>query len=271
MTQDELDQLIRLVDAYTARYVAIQAEAERQAVAEFAGVSFYDVAAVAAAAAGAAEVSGYATNAVAGLAGQFYLMALDLMGGEPPRLDLAAVDIGPVRGADVDLTSVYERTAKRYRVDIANGLDATAAEADAERLLQQTIDADLMLAQRAAMAEMLAATATITKYRRVVRPELSQTGVCGLCLAAADQVYTKKDLLPLHHRCKCIVLPIVEADARVPEYVNEITLSELYTAADSTSGRELKKIRYRIEDHGELGPVLVQQGHRFTGPNDLAA
>lgn len=269
MTQDELDQLIRLVDNYTARYVQIQDEARRLAAAEYAGVDPYDAAAVGAAAAGAAAVSAYATNTAAGLASQFYLLALGLMGGDLPRLNVANLDIGPVR--DVDLVSVYERPAKRYRIDLANGLDTTAAEADAERLLQQTIDADLMLAQRAAMAEMLAATATITKYRRVVRPELSTTGVCGLCLAAADQVYTKKDLLPLHHRCKCIVLPIVEADARVPEYVNEITLSELYTAADSTSGRELKKIRYRIEDHGELGPVLVQQGHRFTGPDDLAA
>lgn len=271
MTQDELDQLIRLVDTYTARYAQIEAEARRQVAGEFVGVDPYDAAAVAAAAAGAAGVSAYATNTVVGLASQFYLLALSLMGGDPPRLNVANVDIGAARGGDVDLVSVYERPAKRYRINITDRLDTAAAAADAERLLQQTIDADLMLAQRAAMAEMLAATATITKYRRVVRPELSQTGVCGLCLAAADQVYTKKDLLPLHHRCKCIVLPIVEADARVPEYVNEITLSELYTAADSTSGRELKKIRYRIEDHGELGPVLVQQGHRFTGPNDLAA
>lgn len=271
MRPDELDQLVRLIDSYTVRQSAIQTQAEVQAVAAYAEVDFYDTAQVRAAAQTAAGVSAYATNATAGLASQFYLVAAGLMGGPAPSASVASVDVGAVRGPGVDPVDVYGRIAKRYQFDITRGFDPSNAAADAGRLLLQTIGADLMLAQRSAMSKMLNSTPGVTRYRRVVRPELSTTGVCGLCLAAADHVYRKADLLPIHHRCKCIVLPIVDAEAKVPEYVNDVTLSELYDAADSTSGRELKKIRYRVEEHGELGPVLVQQGHRFTGPTDLAA
>lgn len=271
MTPEELDQLVALIDRYAAQTQAQEKEAQRQAAEAWVGIDWYDAAAVAAAAVTSAEVSSYAVNTASGLAGQLYLLAIALMGGTAPAISVGRLDVGPVRGETVDMTDVYERVAKRARIDLAKGLDTAEAERDAARLLDQTIAADLMLARRAAMHAMLTASATVTKYRRVVRPELSVTGVCGLCLAAADKVYSRGDLLPIHHRCKCIVLPIVDADERVPQYVNRVTLEDLYTAADSTRGRELKKIRYRIEQHGELGPVLVQKGHRFTGPVDLVA
>jgi hypothetical protein len=109
---------------------------------------------------------------------------------------------------------------------------------------------------------------TVTGYRRVIHPELSQGGTCGLCVAASTRPYTRGDLLPLHSRCKCIVVPIVGesgGDGDVGGAINDADLGLLYDEATSTGRKDLKRTRYKVISHGELGSWLVPAGSLQDG------
>lgn len=108
---------------------------------------------------------------------------------------------------------------------------------------------------------------TITGYRRVIHPELSRHGTCGLCIAASDRLYYAKELLPIHSRCECTVLPVV--DAKDPgSALNALDLRRIYKQAGGTSAEKLKATRYKINEHGELGPVLTRAGAPFRTAKD---
>ena len=53
--------------------------------------------------------------------------------------------------------------------------------------------------------------------------------------------------------------------------LNDGTLGELYQAAGSTRGADLKRVRVTVEEHGELGPQLRVRGQHFRGPDEVAA
>lgn len=97
-------------------------------------------------------------------------------------------------------------------------------------------------------------------YRRVVRPELSKEGPCGLCVVAATNWYTVDKLKPIHNLCKCVAVPVVkDADPGFGWNQEDLrkNLDLMYGAAGgSTYGKDLKRIRVKITEHGELGPIL---------------
>lgn len=97
-------------------------------------------------------------------------------------------------------------------------------------------------------------------FRRVIRPELSATGTCGLCVVAATNWYTVDALKPIHNLCKCVTLPVVKGEDPGFGWNQEDlrkNLDQMYGAAGgSTSGKKLKRIRVKITEHGELGPIL---------------
>lgn len=103
-------------------------------------------------------------------------------------------------------------------------------------------------------------------WRRVVRPELSMHGSCGLCVVAASQWYTKFDLQAIHHLCKCITLPVTKSSDPGLRWNAEDfrrNLNEIYGAAGgTTSGKKLKQIRVAVREHGELGPMLTYSAKR---------
>lgn len=161
---------------------------------------------------------------------------------------------------------------------------ATPADAAADRAAA-VADMDIQLADRAQSHATLTGHAErreITGWRRVIHPELSKGGTCGLCIAASDQIYHVQDLRPLHARCECTTLPVI--DEQDPgSGLNNLDLSTLYEhAGGSTSSRDLKHTRYSVNEHGELGPVLTdgkfrtparvrkeRQGARTLSPTDL--
>ncbi|UOR02070.1 hypothetical protein MUN77_01680 [Leucobacter allii] len=105
----------------------------------------------------------------------------------------------------------------------------------------------------------------ILGWRRVIRPEMSKTGVCGLCVVAATRWYTRGDLKAIHHRCECITLPVTRsADPGLRWNAEDLkaNLDYIYAGYDgkskygATSGRRLKRIRVVVREHGELGPTL---------------
>lgn len=179
------------------------------------------------------------------------------------KSDVAALRHG------VKHTEVYERLGADYRYRVSEGnspesaLLATLARADAMAQM------DLNLAMRDSAHGVFTRSTAIDGYRRVIHPEFSRSGTCGLCAAASDQIYDKKNLLPLHERCRCETLPII-GDNDPGRSLNQSELSDLYTAADSTEGSKLKRVRVTVEEHGELGPVLRVEGQHFRSPSDVA-
>jgi hypothetical protein len=114
--------------------------------------------------------------------------------------------------------------------------------------------------QRAALEGRLEAAAEdVTGYRRVIHPELSKSGTCGLCVAAADRIYHVDDLMPIHTNCQCAPMMIVRGKGDPARIFNGADTTELYrrvlAAAGSTAADKLKNTRIRVSD-GAAGRVL---------------
>jgi hypothetical protein len=135
----------------------------------------------------------------------------------------------------------------------------------AQNRLETVTDADAVRAGEDGMRSTYK-RAGVTYYRRVIHPELSKTGTCGLCAVAATQVYKISSPKPMHDRCHCTVMPIL-GDHDPGAYLNNLDLNKLYRKAGGTDAEGLYKLRVQVTQHGELGPVLNEHGHtaRDTG------
>lgn len=165
---------------------------------------------------------------------------------------------------------VLERVAAEYRRHRADGLGDDTARDRAVNRARLIVDEDLSLAAREASRQVFTRTSGVTGYRRVIRPELSAGGACGLCVTASDRKYSRGDLLPLHGRCKCEVLPIVGANDP-GRTLNSDELDALYHQASGNTMEKLKRTRVVVHEHGELGPVLRAPGEHFRGPDEVAS
>jgi hypothetical protein len=205
---------------------------------------------------------------VAGQTDSFLTRLLSLLTGRPPRA------AGVVRVADlrpgVPHVEVYARLADQYRYQRSSGVPA----ADALRLVRQraavVAETDVTLAFRQQVKRSLASARDVVGYRRIVHPELSRGGTCGLCIAASDRIYHVGDLLPIHARCACTVAPVTKTHDP-GRSLNTEDLAALYERAGSTAAAALKRTRYSVHEHGELGPVLAAEGDNFRGPADVPA
>ena len=160
--------------------------------------------------------------------------------------------------AGVDAATAYERLGKNYRYARSTGLSHDGAMRSTVDRAARMAQIDIALAGRTQARNTLAAnTDTVTGFRRVLRPELAKTGSCGLCVAAADQVYSTFDLLPIHGGCNCEVAPII-GDVDPADGLNRADLIRLYDAASGTSGEGLRNVQVEVYDHGEYGPVLAE-------------
>lgn len=268
LTQQQLADLTAWVDQYAAQTDQLSAQAGAQVTSIFTGVNLYSQAAVSSAAAQAAETSNTANLIAAGLVAQYLGITMSEMLGVP--INLPNLALPPVRNG-VDLRTVFERVAKFYRRLVAGGVAPDAALVRSLQYGEALTDYNIRLAQRDAAREYLFELGPrlgVTGFRRVVHPERSKTGTCGLCLVASDHRYNVADLMPLHARCKCTVLPII-GDIDPGSSLNNLSLGDVYDAAGSNNGRKLKRVRFVVQQHGEYGPVLVRAGDRFTGPQDL--
>lgn len=175
-----------------------------------------------------------------------------------PAIDLPAARLG------ADLGQVYARPAEAYRLTYSLTEDPAAARAAAQTRLTSLVADDLLVARRDGAHEQMR-EADVEHYRRIVHPERSRTGVCGLCLAASDRVYSIKVLLPIHGGCQCTVAP----DSQAAGQTVKVDLEQIYRdAGGTTDGRALKQVRYQVNDHGELGPVLGVKGQHFQGAGE---
>jgi hypothetical protein len=157
-------------------------------------------------------------------------------------------------------TEIFNRPARDYRYNMSQGLTPDQAMQTSVERIDGLIDDNLMLAQRLAEAEALAQAANLDRrvigYRRVIHPEQSRGGSCGMCIAASDRVYKVRELKPIHGRCNCTVAAVTK-DFDPGDLVNAVDLSALYGDAQGNQAAELKRTRYQVDEHGELGAVLV--------------
>lgn len=171
--------------------------------------------------------------------------------------------------AGVDPDAVYERLGEQFRYSRSTGASEDKALADVLTRAEVMNGMDVALAARAQDQKVLSVTQLATGYRRVIHPEMSKGGTCGLCIAASDRIYHKHVLMPIHNRCHCSVSPIMRNGADPGNSLNNLDLGDLYQAAGSTSAADLKRTRWQVDDFGELGPTLSPHG--ATAPASLAS
>ncbi len=187
--------------------------------------------------------------------------------------DRLASPVGPISvdglRSGTTMPDAYGRLADNYRYLISQGndpqqaLDTVAARAAS----MATTDMDLAMRDQ---SQAFMVHKVVTGYRRVIHPELSQGGTCGLCAVASDRVYHKAELMPIHANCKCSVMPIV-GGIDLGGQINADDLQTLYDQAGGNTAAQLKRTRYLVSHHGELGPVLTDRGDNFRSPQDVAA
>lgn len=250
-TAQQLAELDAWLDQYGAAVARADAGTVAATWAAYAVVDdWFDPAQTLTAATTAAAAAEAARSTQAGLIGEFLAFTLELITGQRSR----PLRVVPDYGRAAEPFQVYSRPVHEYRDAITiRGLDEAAALAEAEYRAEVLSLTDALLARRDAGAAAME-DAGVSHYRRVIRPELSATGTCGLCIAAATRIYSIEELLPIHSRCKCVTMPILGGVD--PGDINATDLERLYESIPATRRQELARFRYQVTDSGELGPVL---------------
>lgn len=186
--------------------------------------------------------------------------------GRRKRVTVTYADGGErtVARGDSDTGKVMERVAKEYRTRAAEGRKHLEALQAADRRLAAILDGNLQRARtiveersvQQAAAKTVGLDRKVIGYRRVIHPEMSKGGVCGMCVVAADRKYKVGDLKAIHLECKCTVMEIFK-DFDPGQQLNGKDLDALYGAAGGNTRDLLKRVRYTLVDHEELGVVLV--------------
>lgn len=227
--------------------------------------AWYSTAAVTAVAAEMAQFSQAGQDRIAGTAQNFIANVVAVMLGT--RVTIPQTTLPPTRGENAPLSLVHTRPAEAYRKAFATGAThAEAVDAAVRRGVSLQAD-DLRLASRATQQSVMGELG-VGQYRRIVRPELSETGSCGMCIVAADRIYKTAELLPMHSGCKCETMPII-GDDDPGRSLNKKDLDRFYDDAGSNKRDDLLLTRYTINEHGEYGPTLTRSQDNFRGPANV--
>lgn len=167
----------------------------------------------------------------------------------------------------VNPVEVYGRSADVYRYQRSLGKTEEEAQSAAVQRAQVMAQTDVQLAAQAQSHKFMVVK-KVEGFRRVIHPEASKGGTCGLCIAASTRIYHRAELLPLHARCACTTLPVLNG-VDPGNTLNKDDLSALYQQAGSTGAAKLKRVRYSLHTDGEIGPVLGVRGQQFRGPAEV--
>lgn len=216
-----------------------------------------EVAAEAASSVGAGQV------AVAAVTDAYLARSSTLVRGEPVSPVGVPPQMRDTQRTGVKATDVYGRVASEFRWQFSRGVDVETARTFAQSRAVAMGGQDLSLAFQRQTASFTDRR-HVKRFRRVTRPE---KGTCGLCIAASNHTYTRGDLLPIHARCRCSV---IEDDAVLGggSVTSDETWAKLRGTARSMSATDLKDVRYVIDEHGELGPVLRDANQRVSKVRD---
>lgn len=170
------------------------------------------------------------------------------------------IDVSRLRG--IPHADAYGRLADNFRYLISQHVEPEIAQERIVHRAEVIAEADATLAMRA-QSQKFMVVHHVDGFRRVIHPEVSRkTGVCGLCLIAADRVYHVEELLPIHDGCNCTVAPIING-VDPGHTLNQKDLASIYKAAGSNRAGDLRKIRIQVHEHSELGPILANAAHHW--------
>lgn len=209
---------------------------------------------------------------VAGLTDAYLARSTSIVRGQPVSPVGVAPDMSGVLRNGVDsYVKVYSRLPAEYRWQRFLGKSKDEALQIVLNRAREMAAGDLDLAHQRQVSRFTRER-RVAQYRRVVRPELSKTGTCGLCIAAADQIYHSGELMPIHDRCNCAVIEVAGGDPG--SSINDDAISEAYkravNQAGSTRGADLKRVRFKVIEHGEMGPQLRVAGQNVRTAADVA-
>jgi hypothetical protein len=191
---------------------------------------------------------------------------------ESSRVDL---DFDKVTGAairnGVEPAEVYERPFKEVWLALSKDEPLDVAVERGSNRLNSLVKTDLQLTRTHTVVEV---TDDQPGVEYTIREPIGEHN-CALCLIASTQRYRKKNLLPIHPGCDCLV-KTVRSDFDPGQVVDEAKLEAIHAAVEAALGtfdRGARAVDYRkliiAHEHGEIGPVLGFKGQRFTGPNDI--
>lgn len=158
----------------------------------------------------------------------------------------------------------YRRPANSLYTGLSQGQTLTESVVAGAIRLGALVAMDMQLALVAQSQHSLKSQGA-SHFRRV----LTGSENCDLCRLASTNIYSTDQLLPIHDHCDCTVEPIYDpADFTAPEVdVSSLLLTgprEAQVAAGATP-----ESLVAVQEHGEVGPVLVWRSDHFTGPNDV--
>lgn len=163
----------------------------------------------------------------------------------------------------------YRRPFTQWARDLGQGVEPELARDRARQRLMVMADSDLTSAMREGVRQTVADHPDVIAMRRVIHPELSRGGVCGLCVAASDRLYSKRILMPIHARCVCE--PVIVTRAHDPGLkLNQADFAAIYGPDTVTDPAGLKRTRFAVDFHGEYGPVLRRADDHFEAPDPRA-
>jgi hypothetical protein len=166
----------------------------------------------------------------------------------PLGLDLDAI-IGNVRNG-VDSRTVYQRPFVTMWAAIAT-IGIEAAIIKGMNRLTSTAEMDVAMTARDASKAFGTSSGRVAGFVRVADPDC-----CDFC-QSIDGAYVRSDsAAPLHNRCGCTLEPIGSDSSAADNSFDAITSGMTWDDAE-------------IQEHGELGPVIVAKGDSFTGPTEL--
>ena len=201
----------------------------------------------------------------------FLKEALEAEGKKFPQ-DVSPARDGSYPRKNILPEDVWERPVSEYRNARNNGDSHQEAMLKTLARVRQLADADVRMAnrERAARVYEAASPQGVIGYRRIIHPELSRTGTCGLCLVAADRLYSTKELYPLHDNCKCETLPVTSTSDPGLK-LNRDDLDYIYSVAGGNTASKLSNTRIAEYVSGERGPTLarrVEKSRSGLTPND---
>lgn len=233
------------VRAHIAQQQRLRDQVTAQVAAAWAALPSYDEGDVATFLAAALPVVLAAQRAAVLLTNAFLGLRL---GRGPAEIDPDRL-IGPHLRNGTEPSDVYRRPFVTTWSKLKEGTgweDAVKAGGDRATSAAAT---DCQLAMRETLREVGEKDDLILGFQRVPDP-----GACDFCRLVAGQRYTTGQLMPIHNHCGCGVDVITEANrgdfTGDPEHDLSVSREDGLTAA--------------VEEHGELGPVLVDGAHAFT-------
>lgn len=152
----------------------------------------------------------------------------------------------------------------------------------------QSASTDVSLSMRASADAFQAASpaqatgpaeSDIIGWERVLDPD-----ACAFCATASTQRYKSANLNPIHTNCQCGIAPVFKENDRAIKDFNRQVLSNIQNANDGdkpywqarhfrVDGQTGEVILpdVAVHEHGELGAVLADASHTFSGPGDIPA